>query len=171
MVVIITGVTQGSLGQCFCTSIAPYAPKLLILASRNTSKLEDCQRELQEIAPQVETRLLRLDLGDFELVRQAAAEVNGWDDVPSIDVLVNNGGISDGSERKVIDGIEQHFRINHLGHFLFTSLILGKIVNAAEEHGAARIVNVSSRGHIFSDIHWDDLALDVRKRPSVVETG
>ncbi|KAF2096654.1 NAD(P)-binding protein [Rhizodiscina lignyota] len=158
--VLITGVAQGSLGQCFCTSIAPYSPKTLILAGRSPEKLELCQKELHSIAPDVSTRVLHLDLGDFDQVRKAADEVNGWDDVPVIDVLVNNAGLSDGSGLKIIDGIEQHFRINHLGHFLFTNLIMAKVVKAAEQNGEARIVNVSSRGHVISDIRWDDLTLE-----------
>ncbi|GAB0147068.1 hypothetical protein EsHS_00007449 [Epichloe bromicola] len=41
------------------------------------------------------------------------------------------------------DGFESQFATNHLGHFLFTNLIMDKLL-AAE---APRIVNVSSDGH------------------------
>lgn len=136
---------------------------MLILAGRNTDKLQACQKELHDLAPDVKTRVLRLNLGDFKQIREAAAELSSWTDVPTIDILVNNAGLSDGSAPKLIDGIEQHFYINHLAHFLFTNLILGKVITAAEEKGEARIVNVSSRGHIFGPIRWDDINLEVRR--------
>ncbi len=41
---------------------------------------------------------------------------------------------------------------NHLGHFLFTNLIMPKILASP----SPRIVNVSSTGHMASDIRYDD---------------
>lgn len=44
------------------------------------------------------------------------------------------------------DGYELHFATNHLGHFLFTLLLLPRIIKSAP----ARIVVVSSEMHRFA---------------------
>lgn len=59
---------------------------------------------------------------------------------------------------KTIDGIEQHFAINHLAPFLFTNLIMELIIAAGP---GARIINVASRGHAVSDIRYDDYNWEV----------
>jgi NAD(P)-dependent dehydrogenase (short-subunit alcohol dehydrogenase family) len=57
------------------------------------------------------------------------------------------------------DGIEIQFATNHIGHFLFTSLIMPKLIKAAEgkTKGATRIVNVSSLSPTFGGIRWSDI--------------
>jgi NAD(P)-dependent dehydrogenase (short-subunit alcohol dehydrogenase family) len=44
---------------------------------------------------------------------------------------------------KSVDGYEIHFAVNHLGHFLFTNLLLDTMKKAP----SARIINVSSVNH------------------------
>ena len=48
---------------------------------------------------------------------------------------------------ETVDGIETIFAANHLGHFLFTMLILPRIRAAAVGSFAPRIINVSSIVH------------------------
>jgi NAD(P)-dependent dehydrogenase (short-subunit alcohol dehydrogenase family) len=50
------------------------------------------------------------------------------------------------------DGFELQFGTNHLGHFLLTGLLAPAILRDAP----SRIVNLSSGGHMSSDIIWDD---------------
>ncbi|CAG8581728.1 5589_t:CDS:2 [Cetraspora pellucida] len=56
---------------------------------------------------------------------------------------VNNAGIITTTFEQTQDGIQDHFGVNHIGHFLFTLLLLPTIKASAP----SRIVNVSSYGH------------------------
>lgn len=84
--------------------------------------------------------------------------MNNYPDDVVIDVLLNNAAIMATPWATNPDGIEMQFATNHLGHFLFTNLIMPRILRAAEkgEKGFPRIVNVSSRGHQASEVRWDD---------------
>ncbi|GAB1317799.1 Short-chain dehydrogenase [Madurella fahalii] len=152
-VILTTGVSPGGLGARFVEAVALAHPALLILAGRNIAKVQQTADALAEAHPGVKTRVLRLDLGSLAAVREAAAEVNSWDDVPAIDVLVNNAGIMAVEYSLTPDGFESQFGTNHLGHFLFTNLIMGKVLAAPKP----RVVSVSSSGHRFSPVRFDDL--------------
>ncbi|KAL4795110.1 hypothetical protein BDV19DRAFT_379037 [Aspergillus venezuelensis] len=151
-VVLTTGPSPKSIGAIFAQTIAAAKPALLILAGRNTSKLQQTADAIKAVNPDVSVRLLSLDLGSLAAVRQAAEEVNSWNDVPHIDVLVNNAGIMGTKFALSPDGFESQFATNHLGHFLFTNLIIGRILKASEP----RVVNVSSDGHRLGPIRWGD---------------
>lgn len=67
-------------------------------------------------------------------------------------VLLNNAGIMGGELVRDARGYEAQFATNHLGHFQLTL----RLLPALQAAGGARVVNVSSGGHAFSDIRWDD---------------
>ncbi|OQE05595.1 hypothetical protein PENVUL_c023G03436 [Penicillium vulpinum] len=158
-VVLTTGVSLGSLGGFFVQSIAKAQPAWLILAARNTEKLAQMEASITAAQPTVKVRTLQVDLGSLESVRNAAAQVNSWDDIPVIDVLVNNAGIMAVDYKLTTDGVESHLATNHLGPFLFTNLIAKKIVGSKEP----RIVVVSSDGHRLNPFRFDDYNFDEGK--------
>ncbi|MCJ1359178.1 MAG: hypothetical protein MMC33_009178 [Icmadophila ericetorum] len=151
-VILTTGVSPGSLGATFVEIMASGQPALLILASRDTTKLQRTADAIDTTQSRVQVRLLQLDLGSLATVRKGAAEVNSWHDVPQIDVLVNNAGVMATEFALSPDGFESQLAINHLGHFLFTNLIMDKILASK----SPRIVNVSSDGHRLHPIRWGD---------------
>ncbi|KAL4743894.1 hypothetical protein BDV11DRAFT_7 [Aspergillus similis] len=151
-VVLTTGPSPASIGATFVESIARGRPALIILAGRNTTKLQQTADAIAQAQPDVKVRLLQLDLGSLASVREAANELASWEDVPRIDVLVNNAGIMGTKFAYSPEGVESQFATNHLGHFLFTNLIIGKILRSE----LPRVVNVSSDGHRLSPIRWAD---------------
>lgn len=93
-----------------------------------------------------------LDVADL---RSVAAFVAGWSG--KLDILINNAGIMavPGLERTP-QGFELQFGTNYLGHF---ALALGLHRALAAANGA-RVVSVSSSGHLFSPVVFDDLGFD-----------
>lgn len=156
--ILVTGVSPGSLGGFYVQSIAKAKPTCLVLAGRSANKLEQCAKEILVETPGIKIKTLEIDLSSLNSVRKAADQVNSWDDVPPIDVLVNNAGIMAVEYQLSVDGFESHFATNYLGPFLFTNLIMGKILKSA----SPRVVIVTSDGHRMSPIRFHDYNFDVR---------
>lgn len=154
--ILTTGVSPNGLGSRFVTTIAAGKPALLILAGRNLKKNQETADAITKEHPDVKTKLLQLDLGSFATVRKAAEEVNSWSDVPAIDVLVNNAGIMAVPYKLSPDGYESQFASNHLGHFLFTNLIMDKLLAAP----APRVISVTSAAHNLGWIRHADINFD-----------
>ncbi|PPQ73980.1 hypothetical protein CVT26_006349, partial [Gymnopilus dilepis] len=156
-VILTTGVSPGGTGAYFVRVIAAAQPAWLILAGRNAAKARETEAAITKTNPNVKVRLLSLDLESLANVRAAAAQVNAWSDIPYIDILVNNAGITDyGSYRVTEDGFEAHLAANHLGHFLFTNLIMNKVLASK----SPRILNVTSEAHRLSPFRFGDYNFD-----------
>ncbi|KAJ9223761.1 hypothetical protein DTO027B5_5986 [Paecilomyces variotii] len=151
-VILTTGVSPNTLGGFFVQSIAKAKPSVLILATRNPAKLQETADMISSKYPNVRVRTLKVDLGSLKSVRGAAKEVNSWDDILSIDVLVNNAGIMAVDYQLSPEGFESHLATNHLGPFLFTNLIMKKILASK----SPRVVVVSSDGHRLNPFRFDD---------------
>ncbi|XDG09082.1 hypothetical protein ABKA04_008697 [Annulohypoxylon sp. FPYF3050] len=149
-VVLTTGVSPGGLGAAFVLGIARSQPALLILAGRNLAKVRQTADAISTTG--VKVRILELDLISLASVRTSAEKVNSWDDVPQIDVLVNNAGVMAVDWAQSVEGYDSQLVINHLGPFLFTNLIMDKLLKSP----APRIVNVTSGGHRLSPFRFED---------------
>ncbi len=97
----------------------------------------------------------RLDLADPASVAAFAATWTG-----PLDLLINNAGVMALPDLELTPrGWEMQLATNHLGHFAL-ALGLQKALAAA---GGARIVSLSSRGHLRSPVIFDDLHFTVRR--------
>ncbi|KAE8370607.1 NAD(P)-binding protein [Aspergillus caelatus] len=170
--IIVTGVNRGGIGFSTAQAFASQSPSLLIITGRNPVKIQESINALRAEFPDVNYRGLRVDLSNQHSVRNAAAEVLNWVDVPMINIVVNSAGIM-GIQKRTLspDDIELHFATNHLGHWLFTCLIMPKLIKAAESNpmGAARIVNVSSASPQVSGMRWSDTNFDKKNKDLPVE--
>ncbi|MFD4197815.1 SDR family NAD(P)-dependent oxidoreductase [Amycolatopsis thermoflava] len=90
-----------------------------------------------------------LDLGDLDSVRDFAGRFTSSG--RRIDIVINSAAIMACPETRVGPGWEAQFATNHLGHFALVNHLWPAIAPGA------RIVSVSSRGHHFSGIRWDDM--------------
>lgn len=69
-----------------------------------------------------------------------------------LNLLINSAGIMASPLVRDARGYESQFATNHLGHFQLTA----RLWPALMKSGDARVVNVSSWGHRFSPMHFED---------------
>jgi NAD(P)-dependent dehydrogenase (short-subunit alcohol dehydrogenase family) len=98
--------------------------------------------------PNVE--LAALDL--LDPVSIAAFAASFVDSGRPLHMLVNNAGIMATPFARDSRGYETQFSANHLGHFQLTAQLLPALKKA----GGARVVSLSSRGHRFGGVDYDD---------------
>ncbi|KAH8894609.1 NAD(P)-binding protein [Thozetella sp. PMI_491] len=151
--VVITGVSPNSLGAEFARVVAGHNPKLLVLASRSLGSITQVINAIRPTAsPDANIQALELDLASQESVRSAAAKLQSL--TPVIDVLVNNAGVMMLPEYKTTpEGIEMHLGINHIGHFLFTNLLVPTLLAST---AGPRVLNVTSAGGRTAGVRFDD---------------
>jgi NAD(P)-dependent dehydrogenase (short-subunit alcohol dehydrogenase family) len=105
--------------------------------------------QIKTLNPKIKVTFLQIDLADQTSIRKAALEIN--DSVEKIDYLINCAGVMAVPDFKTNkDGIEMQFGLNHIGHFLFTNLIIGNI------EAAGRIIDVTSTGFEHGDVRYED---------------
>jgi NAD(P)-dependent dehydrogenase (short-subunit alcohol dehydrogenase family) len=148
-VAIVTGANSG-IGFETAQALARKGATV-ILACRNKEKGEAAIQQIAQEYPDAKTELLQLDLSDLASVRRFAEEFTSHYD--RLDMLINNAGIMWAPFGKTPDGFEKQFATNHLGHFALTSFLLDHIIRTPQ----ARVVTVSSAGHRFGEIDFDNL--------------
>ncbi|KIW78625.1 hypothetical protein Z517_08463 [Fonsecaea pedrosoi CBS 271.37] len=161
--ILITGVNKGGLGGKMVDILSAHTPKTLILASRTPSKIQEIIDEARSKSPGTTYIAVPLDLSSQESCRRAASSILSNAQVDKIDIVFNNAAIMSIPERQLSpEGIELQFATNHIGHFLFTNLLMPKILAAAKSNpkGSTRIVNVSSRGIAYSPVRFSDINFD-----------
>jgi NAD(P)-dependent dehydrogenase (short-subunit alcohol dehydrogenase family) len=167
-VVLITGPSPESLGAAIAKSLCTNCtPALLLLLGR--SEPGALVKSLMDLNPAVKAIFIPCDLASLSSVRAAADRVIAV--TSKIHVIINSAGImAPPIFTKSADGIEMQFATNHVGPFLLTELLVGRLIAAGEEEGA-RVVNLTSTGHLISDIRYEDLNFEVSKRQGWGYTG
>jgi NAD(P)-dependent dehydrogenase (short-subunit alcohol dehydrogenase family) len=144
---IVTGASSG-IGVETARALADVGAAVT-LAVRNTEEGERVAAEIREGTGNDAVAVGAVDLSDLSSVAAFAAAWSG-----PLDILVNNAGVMAIQELTLsASGHEMQFATNHLGHFAL-ALALHDSLSAA---GSARIVSVSSGGHLRSPVVFDDI--------------
>lgn len=143
---IITGAASG-IGIETALALASTGAEVT-LAVRNIDAGKQTAADITVTTGNQNIHVAQLDLSDRASV---ATFVATWD--KPLQILVNNAGVMASPEQHTPEGWEMQFATNYLGHF---ALALG-LHDALAADGAARIVSVSSSGHLMSPIVFDDI--------------
>lgn len=147
-VCVITGASSG-LGRESARALAAAGAQV-ILAARNTDALAETARWIQTEVPAARTSTVHLDLTSLASVRTAADAIR--EATPVIHILMNNAGVMFTPFSRTRDGFEIQIGTNHFGHFELTRLLIPQLAAAA----GARLVVLSSGGHVLGDVDFDD---------------
>ncbi len=148
---IVTGCTSGIGFETMRVLAARGA--YVIGTSRSLERAENACRKVIGV-----TSPAQLDLGDFDSVARCADIILQLRS--PIDMLICNAGYrGGGNERQLVNGVEKHFAINHLGHFILVNRLLARLYVSSQ----GRVVTVASRT-AYRDappqgILFDDLAM------------
>ncbi|OBI50617.1 SDR family NAD(P)-dependent oxidoreductase [Mycobacterium sp. E787] len=156
---VITGASSG-LGRESARALAA-AGAHVVLAARDRDALAQTARWIVGEVPAARTSAVRLDLTTLAGVGAAASAI--LDIAPAIDVLMNNAGVMFTPFGRTDDGFETQIGTNHFGHFELTRLLVPQLAVAAGAGGQARIVTLSSGGHVLGDVDFDDPNWETRE--------
>ncbi|TKD70012.1 SDR family NAD(P)-dependent oxidoreductase [Pseudalkalibacillus hwajinpoensis] len=137
-VVLITGASSG-IGRQLAIDLAKQGAKLILVA-RSEEKLMEVKKQIESsgsYSPAVWT----MDVGDGERVDRLLPKL--LDEMPAIDILINNAGF--GKFDAFVDAdmkeIEAMFDVNVIGLMRFTSHVLPGMIEAGKGH----VVNIASQ--------------------------
>jgi NAD(P)-dependent dehydrogenase (short-subunit alcohol dehydrogenase family) len=129
---LVTGATSG-LGLETARVLALRGAQVIV-AGRTLERAEQACRALGG----GRTLPLALELEDWPGIVGAAATVTAL--VRPLDLLICNAGLMTPRELRLVNGVEQQFAVNHLGHFILCQRLLGRLTAAPQ----GRVVVVSS---------------------------
>ncbi|MCW2582708.1 MAG: oxidoreductase [Klenkia sp.] len=145
--VVVTGGASG-IGLETVRSLARAGAEVT-LAVRDTEAGARAAQDVVATTGNTTLRVAHLDLVDLDSVAAFVADWTG-----PLDLLINNAGVMALPQLTLTDRAwETQFATNHLGHFALT-VGLHDALAAAD---GARIVSVSSTGHLRSPVVFDDL--------------
>jgi len=153
---------NAGLGAETIRKLAVHRPAAIYCCSRTLSKADAMVSEIKE-STGVIVMPVQLDLNDLTSVKTAAETI--LTATSTIDLLFLNAGIAMMSPGVTAQGYEQQFGVNHIGHALFTQMLLPKMLQTAtiRPPRSVRIIVLSSEAHpsapkagiLFEDLKTD----------------
>jgi NAD(P)-dependent dehydrogenase (short-subunit alcohol dehydrogenase family) len=135
---IVTGANTG-IGRQSAEELARRGAHVF-LTGRSMEKIQPVVDEIRATTKNPNVEGHALELSNLASVKRSAET---WlERKLPLHILLNNAGVA--SQKGLTDdGFELHFGVNHLGHFLWTQLLLQRLAESAP----ARIIHVSSNAH------------------------
>lgn len=153
-VALVTG-ASGGLGAETARALASRGAAVTLTA-RNLVKAEQVAASIRDSVSGARVEVMELELDRPDSVRAFAKRFLRTH--PALHMLVNNAGIMACPLERTPEGWEMQFATNHLGHFLLAGLVTPALLAAAP----SRVVSVSSAGHRFSPLAFDDIHFERR---------
>lgn len=154
--IVITGVNSG-IGKETAIALAEMGATVIMMC-RNKERGEKALQEIKQRANSNNVELLIVDLSDPNSIDSAVSRYKERFD--KLDVLINNAGLI--LKERIIEasGYETTFAVNHLGHFLLTSLLIDLLIKSSP----SRIINVSSGAHRYAKFELRDINMEKNYR-------
>jgi NAD(P)-dependent dehydrogenase (short-subunit alcohol dehydrogenase family) len=151
---IVTG-ASGGLGAETARALAERGARVTLTA-RDVPKGEAAAEKIRKSTGNPKVDVMALELMSQGSVRTFAKEFAARH--KTLNVLINNAGVMACPLARTANGWETQFATNHIGHFLLAGLLTPLLVASAP----SRVVSVSSRGHRFSPVVFDDIHFERR---------
>ena len=147
--ILITGATDG-IGLETAAQLAALGHRI-VLHGRNAKRGGQALEAVEKrAAVKDQNRYVQADLADLDQVRTLAAELGE----ERIGVLINNAGVFMNERKLSAQGYEMTFAVNHLAHFLLTTLLLSHIPDGG------RVITLSSIAHSRASLDFENLQLE-----------
>jgi len=144
----VTG-ASGGLGAETARALAEKGARVTI-ACRDVGKGEGVAASIRDTTGNAQIDVVELELAVPKSIDACAARYLERG-VP-LHLLINNAGVMACPLARTAEGWEMQLATNHFGHFRLT----GGLLPALRKGAPARIVNLSSAGHRFSPVDFDD---------------
>ena len=152
--VLITGATSG-IGKATAISLANMGYRVTI-HGRDNKKLEQSKKEIIEQSNNTNIDTLLFDLSSLKSIKTAIEIFLKKND--TLDILINNAGVSPYSKLTTKDGFEMNFGVNNLATALITRLFVATLKKSDD----GRVVIVASMAYSMGKFDKDDLELSER---------
>ncbi|CAH1267158.1 DHRSX [Branchiostoma lanceolatum] len=152
-VAIVTGGAKG-IGLEVTKGLAQLGVRVFI-GGRSQDEANIAIETIKQSCPEAKVEFIRLDLASMKSIHEFVEKFKSRQ-LP-LHLLINNAGVMLTPYSLTEDGLETHFGINHLGHFLLTNLLLDILRSSGKPDRWSRIVSVSSVVHFIGEIDFADL--------------
>ncbi|WP_152399069.1 SDR family NAD(P)-dependent oxidoreductase [Paenibacillus cellulositrophicus] len=143
---VVTGATSG-IGLETARALAETGAEVT-LAVRNLNAGKLAAEDIAVTTSNPLVKVMPLNLTDRSSIASFVASWSG-----PLHILINNAGIMATPETRTPEGWELQFATNHLGHFALATGLHDALAAA----DGARVVSVSSAGHLRSPVVFDDI--------------